>query len=746
MTLSNTFEFTPEKSDSNFDKPLGNSLTPWKILSVEDDLDYQESLVFAIKDMTFQSRAVEILTANSAAEAAQVLVQQHDIAVILLDVVMEEDDAGLRLINTIRNVQGNSAVRIILLTGQPSFAPRLNVMQEHDIDEYWNKAEIQQDMLCSVLSAHLRTWHTLTELKQATLGLQMVVDASRSLSSKYDLDSFTHVVMKEIAHVINASEDSIICVSKPCKYRADDVHQHAKIVAATGNFSRYLDHEFDQDIQKQFGEIYNLAIKNGSHQFNNLHSALYFPGDGVLAEYYLILVNNEQPLTNYHINLLQVFSENIASGFANIAFVNRLNHLAYKDQLLNIYNRTWFQRELAAMSYDDKCNTELLILDVNQFTTKVLTFGEEHSTQLIKQLYKSILNVTNERHIISRVGTDTFAILCPKSDVLNLTALYSLIDQPVAIEGIAHNLGITIVRMDLCLLKELAPNKVLYLALSTLSIAHQQNLSLFDYSPELLDKMTGESEIMHGLRNAIIQSELFIVLQPKVNLKSNAVIGFEALLRWKRGNEYVSPAKFIPVAEQSGLINQLDQFVFLETVSAQQQLTEQGYQLPISFNATCADLKNEAYINTVISVIEKGDINPKLLDLEITESQAMLDYKELNPVLMRFRQLGLNISIDDFGTGYSSLAHIAKLPATTIKIDRTFVTNIENDQSSYHVVDMVMGLANKFGFSVIAEGIETEGQQNMLLKHGCDKGQGFLFSKPQPLSEILAWLPTQTVD
>ncbi|MDU0113177.1 EAL domain-containing protein [Psychrosphaera aquimarina] len=745
MDINSGFEFAQENNEDVKNLQGINSI-PWKILSVEDDINYQESLIYAIQDTIFNTRPVEILKASSAAEAATILTQNPDIALVLLDVVMEEDDSGLRLVEFIRNVQGNSAIRIILLTGQPGFAPRLEVMQEYDIDEYWNKSEIQYDMLCSIVSAHLRTWHSLSELKQATLGLQMVVEAARSLSSKYDLDSFTHVVLAEISNVISASADGILCIMQPCPLPSNEVAPKATVKAATGNSTRYINCEFNEEIENLYGDVCRNALEQMTHQFSGHHSALFFPGDGEIAEYYLILVHTKQPLNLYNINLLQVFSENIANGFNNISFINRLAHLAYKDQQLNIYNRTWLQRELSNMSFADKNNTELVIFNVKQFANKALIFGEDHSNQLIKQLYDSICNVTTERHVITKMSADTFAILYNKNDAVELESLIALTNEPMVVHGISHNLDLTMVRMDLNLLSELHPDRILYLALGMLNIARKQRINILDYSPEYLQQITEESEIMHGLRNAIAESELFIELQPKVNMQTNTIIGFEALLRWSNQGVLISPARFIPVAEQSGLINQLDLFVFFEVVNALKALDVMGYRLPISFNATISDLRDEHYINSILTIIEQGEINPKLLDLEVTESQAMLDYEEINPILMRFREHGVNVSIDDFGTGYSSLAHIAQLAANIIKVDRTFITNIEDDEVSYHVVDMVMKLAQRFGFSVIAEGIETEGQKSMLLEHGCHHGQGYLFAKPMSLEKLLDWLPTQKLD
>lgn len=184
------------------------------MLSVEDDRGYQASLTYGLRGLTVLGRPVELLSANSATEAAVLLANQTDIGLILLDVVMEEEDAGLRLVETIRNTLGNQTVRIVLLTGQPGVAPRARVIQEYDINEYWNKSELQ-DRLPSIVTTNLRTWQTMAELEQAHMGLQMVVEASQHLADRYDLQHFSDTVLQQIAQVIGLGEtggEGILCL------------------------------------------------------------------------------------------------------------------------------------------------------------------------------------------------------------------------------------------------------------------------------------------------------------------------------------------------------------------------------------------------------------------------------------------------------------------------------------------------------------------------------------------------------
>ena len=187
------FEFKEDASEQS------HTQKTWKILTVEDDLNYQQALLNSFNAISLDNNeSLELLTANSVSEASSVLSRHKDIAIVFLDVVMEEDDSGLRLVNTIRHVLGNNDIRIVLLTGQPSFAPEPQVMQSLDIDEYWNKSDMTVDKLKSIVSSHLRTYQYISQISSAKQGLQLVLDAARSINSKHDIRAFSHAVLDEI--------------------------------------------------------------------------------------------------------------------------------------------------------------------------------------------------------------------------------------------------------------------------------------------------------------------------------------------------------------------------------------------------------------------------------------------------------------------------------------------------------------------------------------------------------------------
>lgn len=384
MNDDQLFEFTDEKAiSSNIE---GN--TPWVVLSVEDDPGYQQSLLIGLKSLTVASRPVTCITASSATEAAAIIAERADIAVILLDVVMERDDAGLFLVNTVRNVLGNDEIRIILLTGQPGMAPRLDSMRDFDIDEYWNKVNLTQDKLRTIVASNIRTWESLTQLSSARKGLQMIVDASRAITSRHDVDGFTQTVLFEISRLIGVPDSGgLVCAYLSGHQQLED----GKLIAATGSFSRPPHHSVKAlldtypDEKEAIISLFEKAEASGEHQFDGTWSALYFSTENINDHHYLFLVKSPTPLLPNAISLLMVFSENIGHGFTNIALMDRLSSLAFLDSDLQIANRNWLQREIQNSASFDHQQTALVLVKVADFSTCEILLGADYAIDMLTE-------------------------------------------------------------------------------------------------------------------------------------------------------------------------------------------------------------------------------------------------------------------------------------------------------------------------------------------------------------------------
>lgn len=708
-----------------------------KVLSVEDDADYQAALVSSLKALILPNLAViEVLTANSAFAASTLLNRHKDIGLILLDVVMEEDDSGLRLVSTIREELGNALVRIVLLTGQPGFAPEKEVMKTLDIDEYWNKTDLTMDKLLSVVTSSMRTWNYVSEISEAKQGLQIVLDAAKSINNRYDLPSFTRTVLTEIGHIIGVEKGGLFCMCNSLAPLED-----AQVITATGCFAQFeglslSDHQLSDlylDLQK--------ALTEQNHVITPLHSIFYFQTQDINEQCYLIVVNSNQLISDDHVNLLKVFSESISSGFTNIALLNHVTELAFTHSDLKIPNRNWLKREIENMNHRQWQKTRLLMLEVKHFDEMKFTVGYEFIQNVLNNIYQAIRKMLPTCSQVALSGHKQFAILLDSDFDISPELIGQLTYNEIEVEGVAHATSFSLLDMPLDAIKQTSAAEIISLAESALKESTLKNTSYIQYSQKETDKINRRYSLMGELRTAIREGNLSIMLQPKVSLATGKVVGVESLARWQRkdGN-FVPPDKFIAIAENSGLIYKLDCLIFEKSMEALKRLVDLGYKIPLAFNASYFDLLHPDYFNFISTCLLNHGLPAELVELEVTETQAVSDYQRIEQCLQKFATLGIKISIDDFGTGYSSLAHISNITAHCIKIDRSFVSKLETDKNNEHVINMIVDLGKKFDFSIVAEGIETEYQRQWLSKVGCDSGQGYLFAKPMITDDLVEWL------
>ncbi|MDC7240605.1 MAG: EAL domain-containing protein, partial [Spirochaetales bacterium] len=262
------------------------------------------------------------------------------------------------------------------------------------------------------------------------------------------------------------------------------------------------------------------------------------------------------------------------------------------------------------------------------------------------------------------------------------------------------------------------------------------------YNPEIGLETRERIRLLHELRNAFQSEKLFLMYQPQVDIKSGKPIGFEALLRWKSSDgAFIPPSTFIPLAEQGGLIVPMGRWIMKSAMHALKELQHStAGSLRMAINVSAIQLSSYDFLEHLKRTLKETRVPPELVDLEITESAAILGAEKVLALFHEIKALGLSISIDDFGTGYSSLSSIDSWPADRLKIDRSFVKDLGVEGQGGRIVDLVIPLGQKLGMQVLAEGIETEEQAGILLDLGCPEGQGYLYGKPMTLKEARKWL------
>lgn len=730
MSKGQLFQFkSPEVAKAR----SGASRPPWKVLSVEDDPGYQASLKHACAALQVDERHIELMTARSALEAARIIPEHPDISVILLDVVMEEDDAGLKLVSTIRELIGNQLVRIVLLTGQPGMAPRTDIMRHYDIDDYWCKSDLTHEHLLSVMNGNIRTWDRTRQLERARQGLQIIVDASQSLSQQRDLQQYTQSVLSHLGSLLDVEAGGIVCALQPVNADLDE----SDVMAASGNFVGLQNHSLQHIADREMLDTIEQAIDNRRHVFMPGYTVLNFVDTEQDNSRYLVVVRTKQGLEQAEINLLEVFCENISTGFRNIALYNRLNRLAYQDTLLEVPNRNYLKRALRQMTTPESEQHLFITVRLHELNDAALIFGEDFCDDVLSALIERLKSLCEGPALVARLDRYDFALLAPAAEIH--PDFQQALQSTFCIDGATHHIqSITsVVQLKDCIGSP--AEQILRLGELAVEGAMRDGKRFVTYDPSHEQQMRERQLLLDKLRQALDQKSFTLAFQPKVCLQSGTLKGFEALARWTdHDGTPISPGVFIPLAETAGLINELDFQVFEMTQVFVQALLDQNTPVPVAFNTSTLDLLSPEYFEHLLARIASSG-PPELLDMEITETQVMEEYEQTAQQLHKLRQIGVGISIDDFGTGYSSLSHITDLPASTLKIDRAFVSRLGESEDALHVVEMILRLSERFGFEVVAEGIETEYQQQVLTSCGCTTGQGFLFARPLPLEEALEY-------
>jgi diguanylate cyclase (GGDEF)-like protein/PAS domain S-box-containing protein len=422
------------------------------------------------------------------------------------------------------------------------------------------------------------------------------------------------------------------------------------------------------------------------------------------------------------------------------------------DSLTKVPNRAFFFEKLNNSIKITKIHNKkgaLIYIDIDNFKTLNDTLGHHLGDMVLKEFSQSVITLLGKHGELARLGGDEFVILIHKfSDAKEIeeicNRILQYIKKPFEIMDnqiyITISLGVTIFPDDSSDVDELL--KFCDFAMYKSKHKGKNMCTFFDkqISEDYFRKILIECE----LKNSIINNELYVFYQPQIDALSNEVIGIEALLRWnnsKLGN--VSPAEFIPIAENTGYITQIGNWVLDKVLERTSTWKKKGYKFnTISVNISPIQIKRSDFKDNILNTCVKYNILPSLLEIEITEGTLMEIGKDKIEVLNQLIESGVNIAIDDFGTGYSSLNYLTTLPVNTLKIDKSFIDNIESDKNKA-VIKSIVNLSEYLKYKIITEGVETKEQMDLLTGLGCSIIQGYYFSKPLPGSEIENLLKSQ---
>jgi diguanylate cyclase (GGDEF)-like protein len=737
MSLSNEGDDKVQFLSEDDGAPPKTAARCWRILLVDDDADVHLSTVFALKDVVILGRPLMFLHASSAAEAKTLLRQDGDIAVALVDVVMESNDAGVQLVKFIREEAGLLDTRIILRTGQPGYAPEDRTIRDYDINDYRTKSELTSVKLYAAVTAALRSYSQLCTINGNRRGLEMIVRASAELMTILNIGKFAASVIAHVTTLLNLPHEGLICA------RDAESDGSFDVVAAAGRFARYqgrtLDALEDQDVRSAMEQ----AAGNKQNEFHDDYATLFIGSS--LGRDMVVYVETPVTLEDNERQLAEVFCTNLAVCLDNVALVARLHDHAYFDPLSRLPNRASFVKAINEVFESGRApQLTLAVVDVDHFAEANDAFGHLYGDRLLRAIAVRLCAAVGPDVVLARIAGDTFGLLGGEG-IVNPTFLADVFRTDFVVDGNQHSVSAT---FGLARLSEV--DSVTYamqdasIALKRAKLEHRGHFCY--YTRSMGGEVRARVHLMQDLRRALGAGSLFLLYQPQVSLLTNHPVGAETLLRWRTDDgQLVPPDQFIPLAEDSGLIVAIGDWVLRSSCEQLAALTAEGFtNFRIAVNVSVVQFRHPDFVGMLERAIAETGANPANVELEITESVAMLDPERIVSLLQRIKKLGFAVAIDDFGTGFSSLAYLQRLPIDRLKIDRGFVSRIAFASDAKNIAGMIIDLGSNLGMDVIAEGVEDEAQASYLRERGCHEAQGYLYARPLDAIGLRGWLRERT--
>jgi len=862
-----------KKSSRNAPLPVEpNALQDWKVMVVDDDRSTHDVTSLVLDDFTYEGRKLQIVNGYSGEDVRRLMSEHPDTAVLLLDVVMESENAGLEAVRYIREHLKNRFVRIILRTGQPGLAPESEVISHYDINDYKDKSDLSALKLNTAMVVALRSYQDLKKIqklamsndslellvKERTIALaktnqqlkdevQQRADSEAQLAEaqrlarigswSWDIKTgsmtWSDQIYRILGHEVSGTEvnyatflDSIcendkasveamhsyLIEKKPpffsiehhlitsdgaplyvCQQGELEIDDSGQILNITGTLQDITErHDAEESMRKlslaveHTADSIMITDKEGIVEYVNpaFEDTTGFSKAEILGKkpsalksdkqnevFYKrmwntilagsvfsdVIINKRKDGSLYYEektitpqkNAQGVITHFISTGkdiSERMESQQKLQHLAHHDALTGLPNRILFQDRLhqaiPRMGWH-KRNIGIMFIDLDRFKRINDTLGHDVGDLLLCEAAERFNSCIREGDTVARLGGDEFAII--------LNDLASQADVPPVAEKIIKSLSepFTINNNELFISASVGismfpedgrDNKTL-LKKADIAMYHAKannGGSYFFYADEgnvgAAERLALESK----LTRALDRGEFYLFYQPQLHLDSCKIVSREVLLRWSHPQfTNISPAEFIPLLEETGLIVPVGEWV-LRTACLDEMVRQKSGLTPqrIAVNLSIRQFSQSNFVRVVESIIKETGIDPKYVELEVTEGLLISNVIETAKILHQLHELGIKLSIDDFGTGYSSMNYLKRLPFDTIKIDQSFVRDITTNTDDAAIASAIITLAHSMELDVVAEGVETMQQLEFLRNQGCDLIQGYLCSRPKPFNEI----------
>jgi len=574
---------------------------------------------------------------------------------------------------------------------------------------------------------------TIESWRQPMLGIyanRMAQEYDRKITSD-ELRLAASVFNESVEAIMIADADAIILRINPAFSRITGYSAEESV----GQNPRLLRSEHHG--KEFYQEFWHALLQEGSWQgeiWNRRKNGDVFPAWQTITTVH----DSEGRVARY----ISIFSDITDKKLSE----ERIFHLAHFDVVTGLPNRAAFQDQLErAIVHAERLDSQLslLFLDLDHFKLINDTSGHPAGDELLRRVAARIQSLVREDDVVARLGGDEFTLLLADMDndrdaavvcekiLADLSRPFSLGQDEVVL---TCSIGVSRFPQDGTDSATLLKN-----ADAAMYQAKAQGRNNFQFYTAEINARTQQRLTMESaMRRALEQGEFLLHYQPQVNISSGHIIGVEALVRWQHPQQgLISPATFIPVAEDSGLIVPLGEWVMFEACRQHQQWIDERLPLMrMAVNLSARQFSNQQLVGTVARVIQQTGINPEYLELELTESIIMENVEDTVAILHELRDMGVYLSIDDFGTGYSSMAYLKRFPIDKLKIDQSFIRDLAQDLDDAAIVSATIAMAHSLNLTVIAEGVESKQQLRFLQSHGCEEMQGFYFSRPLPAEDI----------
>ena len=424
-----------------------------------------------------------------------------------------------------------------------------------------------------------------------------------------------------------------------------------------------------------------------------------------------------------------------------------LDKLAYHDVTTDLPNRHYFHQQLdraVEHAITTKQKMVLLFLDLDNFKIVNDTLGHKTGDLLLKQASARLSNVLRQNDYICRIGGDEFAIIIENiSNIDDVTIVaekcIESLTNPFVFEGHKFFIGVSI-GISICPDDTITANNLLVNAdMAMYNIKHRGKNNYQFFNSEMNDAHSRKFQLESDLRNAIELNQMELYYQPQVNSENGLLTGVEALMRWNHPEKgLISPDEFIPIAEETGLILSLGDWLIKTSCRHGKQLVDSGLKdITIAINISGFQIREDTFIDNISNALTRSGLNPSQLELELTESILIDDSTLVIDKVNQLKGLGVHVAIDDFGTGFSSMSYLKSFPITTLKIDKSFISGLPQSSEDMAITRAIIAMAHGMNIKVIAEGVEHEDQVDFLRSHACDVLQGYYYAKPMPFNEFM---------